>query len=361
MLQSAPRRYPLYWDSRSAKGSVAQQLISSQRGLTIEASSADELFQDLAASIDALEKLAEPPLTTAVTIARMKRCLHDPVRRVELHDLVMGRAHQVAETIDALPVTGGSDYGVIDERLAELFCATSPLLRLLIEGVHHDDAGDHTRLWIDVLQRLLDARHELTGQTLLLDLQHYPALLALRTMSIVVVHRGRNDLLIDLFTLPQWEHPGKARAPKHAVNVLHPAEVLNDNGWIDQLPRWGTTRGWLYPSSHLLNSDLSPLFADYLTGSGRYNIVSDDVEYLTGLAQTFLRDPGAHPPNSGEFLLETKWDHGDPERPHSEVRFKERIDARGPGAWTRITPTGAWEDKYLDEYRAIISRYRRWA
>jgi hypothetical protein len=89
-LESAPRRYPLYWDSRSSKGDVAQQLIGMHNGHIIVAGSADDLFTDLAASVEALEKLAEPPLTTAMAVARLKRCLPDPVKRIELHDLVNG-------------------------------------------------------------------------------------------------------------------------------------------------------------------------------------------------------------------------------------------------------------------------------
>lgn len=358
-LQSAPRRYPLYWDRRSAKGAAAQQIIGMHQGHVIDAESADELFKDLAASIEALDTLAEPPLTTAMAIARLKRCLHDPMRRIELHDLVMGATNQVAAAINDLPVEGQVDYEMADERLKALLAATTPLLHLLIEGVHYDDTGEHTQLWIDVLQRLLDARRAIVGTPLLRNLQHYPALLALRTMSIVAVHRGRDDLLIRLLTTPQWVNPTNSLGPKSPAHVLHLLVVLGGD-WIDRLPRWNGGPGWLYPASHLIRTDLAPLFEHYLTGHDRYKSLSNDVEYMTGLTQQLHREQGALPPNSGEFVMEAEWNNDDPERPYAELRLRERINATGPGLWVTLTPDGVWEDKYLDDYRETLNTYRRW-
>jgi hypothetical protein len=55
---------------------------------------------------------------------------HDPVRRIELHDLLMGAVDQVVDTIAELPANV-SDLESVDERLATLLTATTPLLRLL--------------------------------------------------------------------------------------------------------------------------------------------------------------------------------------------------------------------------------------
>ena len=72
------RRYPLYWDSRSSKGETARRLLAQHSGVVTPASSADELFTGLVDRIDALDRLAEPPLTTAVAVARLKRYLPEP-------------------------------------------------------------------------------------------------------------------------------------------------------------------------------------------------------------------------------------------------------------------------------------------
>lgn len=45
------------------------------------------------------------------------------------------------------------------------------------------------------------------ARSLLDALLHYPALLALRTMSIVTIDEGRDDFLIELLTHPRWTDP----------------------------------------------------------------------------------------------------------------------------------------------------------
>jgi hypothetical protein len=44
----------------------------------------------------------------------------------------------------------------------------------------------------------------------MIQLQHDPALLALCTMSIVAVHRGRDDLLIQLTSFSSAKAPAKS-------------------------------------------------------------------------------------------------------------------------------------------------------
>jgi hypothetical protein len=356
-LQSAPVRYPLYWDHRSSKGEVAQHLLSVHRGNRIEAGSADELFADLSASVEALAELAEPPLTTAMAVARLKRCLPDPVRRIELHDLVMGSAEQIAVSVAEMGVNS-SDIDSLDERLKELLAVTTPLLHLLVAGVHHDDAGVHTQLWTDVLQRLLDARVTLTGHQIPINLQHYPALLALRAMSLVAINRGREDLVVKLLTTPEWDNPANSLASKLPAEVLH-LQIVLDGNWIDQLPRWGGGNGWLYPQSHLLRSDLSELFAQYLSGPGQYETLSDDAEYLTGLVQELRHGSGTLRANSGEFVVDRRWVRDDPSVPASEVRFRARLTSRGPIPGL-LPGEDDWDDAHLDTYRETLRRYRRW-
>lgn len=58
-LEATARRYPLYWDSRSSESDVARNLLAQHGGHVIQAESADELFTSLAASVDALTRLAE--------------------------------------------------------------------------------------------------------------------------------------------------------------------------------------------------------------------------------------------------------------------------------------------------------------
>jgi hypothetical protein len=79
---------------------------------------------------------------------------------------------------------------------------------------------------VDALQRLLDGRG-FTSQVALDALLHYPALLALRTMSIVTIDEGRDDFLIELLTHPRWTDPYGRRGPANAAEVLHINRALD--------------------------------------------------------------------------------------------------------------------------------------
>ena len=121
VLESTPRRYPLYWDGRSSKKPVAKNLLQQHGGHVVEAADADELFVDLLASIDALQRLSEPPLTTAMAVSRLKRALPDPIRRIELHDLIRDAANrtigELAPTWAANPQTADEYDGILDSLL----------------------------------------------------------------------------------------------------------------------------------------------------------------------------------------------------------------------------------------------------
>ncbi len=87
--RSPHRRYPMYWDSRSGKGSIARQVLVQRGGVVVPASSADSLFADLHSRVDALDRLKETPLTTALSVARLKRYIADPRHRINAHDLLI--------------------------------------------------------------------------------------------------------------------------------------------------------------------------------------------------------------------------------------------------------------------------------
>ncbi|MFE9789813.1 SIR2 family protein [Nocardia salmonicida] len=353
-LESTPRRYPLYWDSRSSTGHKAKQLLGLHQGHVLEADSADTLFVDLTTSIEALTRLAEPPLTTAMAIARLKRALPDPVRRIELHDLVLGRVSEIRRA--QLPPFGPT-YAEVDVYLDSLLEATKPLLAMLIEGVRHDIDGAHTALWVEVIQQLLDSRRFISGQNPhQSSLQHYPALLALRTMSLVAVHRHRDELLVRLLTEPHWADPMRYNERWPAAHVLHLHQVIEIS--VNELPRWNGTK-WLYPPGHLLRAALREVSADYLPVDADYKQCCEDVEYRTGLVQQLLQEGyrSAYRANDAEFVAWEKW--GDESGTvAAEDRFRRDLIDRGDLAWVKLFADRPAEEVLLD-YREVLKNYRR--
>jgi hypothetical protein len=347
VLESTPRRYPLYWDSRSSKKPDARRLLEQHGGHVVITPSADELFKDLLASVEALQKLAEPPLTTAMAIARLKRVLPDPLRRIELQDLIHGKTDQLLTALAQIP-ENAPDLAELDEQFDSLFEITRPLLALLIHGVRHDD-GTHTRLWIETLERVMDAHH---------SSQHYPAVLALRAMSIEALRTEREEFFVDLLTKSRWRNPLNRFKATPAAHALHINRVINSV--VNKLPRWNGG-GWVFPQSHLLKEVLRDLFIEYGVTRDRYEMLCDDVEYRTGLLQQLLpRETGDLRPNSGEFI--SKWEYvgNNFEVPAAELRFEEDFWHRGADtAWRAVLGEQVLV-AVLAEYREYLNGLQRW-
>ena len=351
--------YPLYWDSRSSKGVAARDLLARHGGHVIESESADQLFTDLLASIDALQRLAEPPLTTAMAIARLKRALTDPLRRIELRDMILDKVGELSRTLAGAAPTTARDWQIMDAYLDTMFEATKPLLALLVHGVRYDD-GTHTGLWVEALQALLDRPQSQPRQLVQTvdELWQYPSLLALRTMSIEAVRQGRDDLLVTLLTAPRWDDPFYPRRSTVAADVLHMHNVIEPD-FANRLPRWNG-REWRYPPSHLLRTVLTSFFEDHGVDASRYDTLCDDVEYRTGLVQFLLPKVEGlygHSPNSGEFVGEQRWSDRTG-APFAEERFRIDYGRGSSGAWADLLGSRPL-DAMLDDYREILRSYIR--
>jgi hypothetical protein len=353
------RRYPLYWDKRSSKGETASRLLGLHGGHIVAAVSADDLFTGLVERVEALDRLAEPPLTTAVAVARLKRYLPDPVRRIDLHDLLMDATDRIVDHIGEQPLNAPSlSYADVDALYQRYLDVTVPLLRLVTVGVWHAEDNIHGDLWRDVLQKLLDARVQPEGGwTPLLDRARlYPALLTLQAMGLVAVRRGNDALLLRLLTEPQVRDFDGSSEPQPAAQALHYVKVL-DHDMVNAFPRWEPTK-WLYPASHMLKSDLREVVQDFIQDETTYKTCFHAVEYRVGLVQNSTKGlAGAYPAAQGEFVGQGQWTTDDGPRP--EVAFRKALAKAGDsGPWGSIL--GEDLNAHLLTYRETLKGYERW-
>jgi hypothetical protein len=361
-LEEVPsRRYPLYWDSRSSRGEAARRLLAQHQGHVVQAASADELFGSLLAGLDALDRLAEPPIASAMAIARLKRFLPDPVRRIDLHDLVMGRVEDVAGRAARQPVYLPSfDVQVMGQVLAERLADVTPLLFLLSTGVAHDRRREHTNLWISAIHRLMQTRPITTGtlQPPLDRARQYPALLALRAAGIVALHSGHDDVLLRLLTEPTYRDryaTGDVRVP--AVHALHDLKVL-DRELVNTLPRWKGT-GWLYPMSHLVRVDLREVLRPWLPDDDENRRAFDAYEYRAGLVvHTSQGVPGAFKAAPGEYIGDRSWTGSQPTAELDFVAALQQADDDWPW-WNIVGGRTGWEST-LESLREVLARHQRW-
>lgn len=359
-LESAPnRRYPLYWDSRSSSGENAKRLLANRAGTVIPASGADELFSELSASVEALEQLGSPRLTVAMGVARLKRYLPDPVRRIDLHDLVMEATREVASGIRSSPLNppGGIKLDQLEQIYASYFQSMDLLAPLLINGVWHDQDGVHDSLWVDVVQELLDegtAQPQSAFNRAAEKARRFPGFIAMGVIGITVLRRGRDDLFVRLSTEAETWDLFDTREKLPAAQILHYLE-LADPEWVQEFPRWEATR-WHYPVSHLFGVDLRRYFRGSMLRDDEFVESFQTFEYRLGLIQEQL--PGRHA-IAGEYAGELGWVD---EVPKSEMLFRKQIDRnqRVRNAWSAFFGgTKELEEAVLAQ-RDVLKRYVRY-
>jgi hypothetical protein len=366
LIESTPnRRYPLYWDARSGKGVNAQKLLATRSGHVIPTVGADEMFSELSSALEVLDRLAEPPITTAMAVARLKRYLPDPVHRIDLHDLVMRATDKVIEGVKNQPLAiDGLDAAALQNVLEVHREQSRQLCALLATGAWHDLDGAHDRLWMDVLERLLDSSTtRLLGvpvQQLLEQTRLYPALLAHTAIGVTATRRGRDALLIKLATevMGTVDMGMKIRLP--ACQVIHPYRVL-DKDSVNALPRWNSGNGWTYPLSHLIKADVRAICEDLIPAASDYEDTFHGYEYRMSLLHesTNTHHAGAYRAMPGEYVGERAWAWDDRDVPLAELAFREAGQRSPHWPWIPLLGGEDFYDQALIDHRAVLEGFKR--
>lgn len=365
LIESTPnRRYPLYWDARSGKGANAQKLIAARSGQIIPAAGADELFNELLSALEALDRLAEPPLTTAMAVTRLKRYLPDPVRRIDLHDLVMEATDKVGEGVKNQPLSiDGLDAAILQEVLEAHREQSRQLCALLVAGVWHDLDGAHDRLWMDVLERLIEAgttrRLGVPVQQVLEQVRLYSALLVHTAVGVAATRRGRDPLLIKLATEVMGTVDMGTRIRLPACQIIHPYRVL-DKDSVNALPRWNGGSGWTYPLSHLLKADVRTIFEDLIPEASDYEDTFHGYEYRMSLLHesTNATYSGAYRAMPGEYVGERAWSWDDRNVPLAEIAFRDSGQRNSDWPWVRLLGGEAGYDQALIDHRGVLENFK---
>ena len=126
-------------------------------------------------------------------VEQMKAYLPDPVRRIELYDLMMSEVEKVIESIKDMPIDDLTGYEHYRERVVAYERAASQLVDMLVVGVFHSRTAEHDWLWVRCLDRLATREIRLSGNTLLLSMQQYPTLLALYAVGLGAAAADRID------------------------------------------------------------------------------------------------------------------------------------------------------------------------
>lgn len=345
------RRYPLFWAARSSLGDAATRLANLHRAHVISNASADEFFPDLLGRLEALDGLANPPLSKAMSLARMKRLLPDPTKYIELRDLLDVEVTKLREYIASRPMTTSRSFSGQDAQAEhdDIRQRSDALVELLAHGVYLDRDRQHTDLWIWVITQLMRARKRPNGtyHQEWVDLCHYPALLALRAASLAAIAVERDDVFLRLLREPTWHNYESNDRNQMALDALHDYNVL-DHDAILSFPRWTGSR-WLEPRSHLLRETLLPTFLPLVGDEESYKELCNRTEYRVALAYHLEPKAQSFSGVPGEFIDRRNWTDSNTLVWETDFRNNAPKDAWG---WE---PAGDGQPGYFEDQLTALS------
>ncbi|GAA4339742.1 hypothetical protein GCM10023086_74960 [Streptomyces venetus] len=323
------RRYPLFWSQYGRFSDAARGLTAQHGAVVVDGKSADELFTVLVSRIEALDRLNTAPITRDVAVVQLKRALPDPLRRIELFDLVDQAVTQITDraTAEYKPVASppGAWADTFGSNLRTYRADSDTLLHLLANGVFHD-GGVHDHVWRRAVERLVRLRDITPGayNDALEKLRHVPALLATWTIGIAAVLSHREELLATTLYHPEWAVPHSGHPRLGPAWTLNPLRVLDTGGLHDMHPAAGGNK-YIYPQSNWLKNTLREPFQLVEPSDTAYQEACARFEFLTSMIAMDAGDDFRASPWAGEFFLDSTW--GDDHNGLASVITEELTEA----------------------------------
>jgi hypothetical protein len=277
-----------YWVEPYAVTPEAQTVVAARRASVVPLT-ADEFLVDVADKTIAVGRVAGAlnPMDTTTAIAQLKMSLADPARVIQARDQVIGEATRVRTAISdetAFPVQGlHVDGAVMLDRTLKYEQVATTLADLLVVGCAFGQP-QLTALWGQALEIAANPTSNWGGNTALLYLRCYPALVALYAGGVAAIAEGRYDVLASLFLGGQWHHPNSSEPLVLGLNV---GRLLTTNG---ETPHWLFPGGPKYyrPASKHLEEVTRGHLVDLVPVDERFEDAFDRFEALLGLVHLNL-------------------------------------------------------------------------
>ena len=288
LLRAPSRRYGVWWAHVGEVGERAAQVVAHRGAIEIAISGADEFFESVVDKVDALAEAADRrPLSTALAVAQLKRYLPDPVHRIRLHDLVMAEVHHALE----IPLKDGNtphpNVENVSARMREFEGACATLLPLLATLGLFADRDEHDRLLVEAIRRLALRRRVHGGYNVWIELELYPALLALYTVGLGVLSGHRLKPLAAALIGVDVPHPNGKQPLMVAVSSWSVLDAQVCNAIVVEPGKSHRT-----PVSEYLHRVLREPLRSAIGSDDEYSDRFDEFEYLVGVVSTDVHGRG---------------------------------------------------------------------
>jgi hypothetical protein len=277
LSNSPPRSTGTYWVSRREPAGESANIIHALGATVIRTRDADAFAKDLADRVLALEEMTRGrPLGAAVAIANAKRYLVDTANRIRLRDLVLEEADRLVQETrrELFPVQPGLDENGVLERMKAYEALSEAMAGIIGVGCFYG-LGVHDSLWVECLEKVAALRGEGGGNSVLLSLELYPALLMIYSAGSSCIAAGQYGTLEAVLTRAKALERGRET---EAIKVLRCP--LGDGINWSFLPERG--REWT-PLNNLLFDSMKNLVREVFRDDRRYEEAFDRYEYLSAL------------------------------------------------------------------------------
>ena len=210
-------------------------------------------------------------------VERLKKYLVEPVRRIELYDFMMSEVDSVIESVRDLPVDDSAGWGKYVENVNAYEKSAARLLDLFVVGVFHSNDAEHDLLWARCVDRLASRGLEHSGNTLLLDMQQYPTLLALYAIGLGGAAADRIDSIARVLGSVTVREPIQLSPVGVGIGA---SGALSEDAMKRAFPDLARRKT---PISDRLLEFLRPMVSGFVPSGERYEDLFDEVEYLLGL------------------------------------------------------------------------------
>lgn len=330
ILRAPNRRFTTFWAHRGLLSDRASELVEHRAAMGVAVDGADELFTSVESKVQTLGEMQREPLSIELAVAEVKRFLPDPTLRIRLHDLLMDEVTRLGSLRDLPMSVAGGSFDPILSRMSELERECQTILPMLTTLAYFADREDHDELIVEVLTRLVALERLRDGTVVLLDLQRYPAMLALYVAGVAGIAQDRL-LAVERFLQRTIGLPGD-ESP--AAVALSSWQVMSHEDCNELFERErGTTMQ--QPRSEYLHQVLREPLRFVLPDDEQYDRCFDEWEVLIGAAAALDRGRGP----LGRFI-------------HSRRRepFPQEVLARRRPLLEALAPEGTSLDEVVNSY-----------
>lgn len=298
--RNANRKFAAYWATRSEPGEIAKELINIIGAEEIRISGADELFQDLAEKVHALEEFDRPhPLEPKVAVQTLKNHLARDPTTVRVHDLMMEEAEKLhGRSAEDYNKVFPCDTELLREALERIETIAEVAVRMIATGCYFGGDG-HDYLWAKALERVANLPADKGEGTIEPNAGYYSGLLLLYAGGISAVAKDKYETLATLLAGSKVRFHRRRQPLAFAV---HPWNVI-ERAHVRLLPELTSHYA---PLNERLHAILRDPLRQILPDDGAYTACFDRFEYLLGLAHVAVRrkvDPYESSPGWGPIGL----------------------------------------------------------